>query len=551
MSYVKIIAILLCVCAACSPPLQTAGGVTDTGNARVSATLHRSDGSRASNATVLVRPADFLAAGPGVLGKKYLLTKDTATDEAGRFQIESIEPGSYSIEINDKSSEAVLLTVNVRAGLTDTVLSEDTLKPYSIIQGSAGVPKSAAGKVIATVYGLQRFAPLDSTGRFTFSNLPFGALRVHVTSLDPQFIASETDTVSAVSGRTAVLPCIFWSHAKRVYFNTTSTGASVPGNVMNFPALVRLTATNFTFGEAQPGGSDLRFTKSDGTALPYEIERWDPASGQAEIWVKIDTVFGNDSTHFVNMHWGNPNAAGASNGAAVFDTLNGFQGVWHMNEATGQTAKDATANHFDGTPSGTAPSVIPGTIGLAQEFNGVSNYIQMRGTAGGKLNFSEPDTFTVSTWVYVDTLVDSTSHLIVGKGHQQYYLKLFFGPQGQHWEFTEFLGGTVWQITAYAPPVAKSWKFLFGMREGNTQFLYLDGVLVDANTSTGYPNAIKDTSNDVTIGRYLNFVTESNQGFAFFNGAIDEVRISNVSRSADWIKLCYMNQKEPDALVKW
>jgi hypothetical protein len=35
----------------------------------------------------------------------------------------------------------------------------------------------------------------------------------------------------------------------------------------------------------------------------------------------------------------------------------------------------------------------------------------------------------------------------------------------------------------------------------------------------------------------------------FFDGMIDEVRISNIARSGDWIKLCYMNQKENDALI--
>ena len=39
------------------------------------------------------------------------------------------------------------------------------------------------------------------------------------------------------------------------------------------------------------------------------------------------------------------------------------------------------------------------------------------------------------------------------------------------------------------------------------------------------------------------------QGFAFFNGKIDEVKIGNRDPGADWIKLCYMNQKETDALV--
>jgi hypothetical protein len=49
------------------------------------------------------------------------------------------------------------------------------------------------------------------------------------------------------------------------------------------------------FSQAQFGGSDIRFTKADNTFLPYEIERWDSAHSQAEIWVKVDTVFGNDS----------------------------------------------------------------------------------------------------------------------------------------------------------------------------------------------------------------------------------------------------------------
>ena len=35
----------------------------------------------------------------------------------------------------------------------------------------------------------------------------------------------------------------------------------------------------------------------------------------------------------------------------------------------------------------------------------------------------------------------------------------------------------------------------------------------------------------------------------FFKGMVDEVRISNIALSADWIKLCYMNQRIDDKLV--
>lgn len=41
------------------------------------------------------------------------------------------------------------------------------------------------------------------------------------------------------------------------------------------------------------------------------------------------------------------------------------------------------------------------------------------------------------------------------------------------------------------------------------------------------------------------------EGLCAFRGMIDEVRIANEAYGPDWIKLCYMNQKEQDALVKW
>jgi hypothetical protein len=93
---------------------------------------------------------------------------------------------------------------------------------------------------------------------------------------------------------------------------------------LDFPALVRLTSSTFDFSRALSGGADVRFTKSNGMPLPFEIERWDAASQAAEIWMKLDTVYGNDSSHFFTMWWGNPNAVSASDGEAVFDTAGGF-----------------------------------------------------------------------------------------------------------------------------------------------------------------------------------------------------------------------------------
>jgi hypothetical protein len=92
------------------------------------------------------------------------------------------------------------------------------------------------------------------------------------------------------------------------------------------------------------------------------------------------------------MCWGNPNAAAQSNPAAVFDTTAGFAGVWHLNEAGNGAASDATANHFNGIPYGMASAAASGIIGNARHFDGVTNYLQVHGTASGKLNFPQNGT---------------------------------------------------------------------------------------------------------------------------------------------------------------
>jgi biopolymer transport protein ExbB len=403
--------------------------------------------------------------------------------------------------------------------------------------------------------GIERMASVDSAGTFGIKDLPAGLFTLRIIAVKgTQTTEIATDQVSVVSGDTVPITMPGWKFSKRLWLNTTASGANVAGTVMNFPVLVRLSSGNLNFSDVKSGGEDLRFTKSDGTPLSYEIEHWDASQSSAAIWVKVDTIFGNDSTHFITMYWGLRSTGSAtaslSNGAAVFDTAKGFQGVWHLNEASGQAAKDATANRFDGTPSDTAPTAVSGTIGLAQEFDGKSNYLQMPGTAGSKLNFPENGYYSLSAWVFVDTLVDSTTHVIAGKGHQQYFLKLYWGD-GQHWEFTEYHDRVGWQVSFYSPAQTRAWKFLVGVRDGNNQYLYLDGELVNSSYGIAVDSAARNTTDDFSIGKYLRYAAYAGQGFCWFDGKIDEVRVSNRSLTADWNKLCYMNQKEPDALIKW
>jgi hypothetical protein len=86
---------------------------------------------------------------------------------------------------------------------------------------------------------------------------------------------------------------------QNIYLNTSSTGGNVTGDVYGFPVLVRLTSKTFDFNQSKSGGADIRFTASNGKSLSYEIENWDAGNKQAEVWVRVDTVWGNDSSQYI------------------------------------------------------------------------------------------------------------------------------------------------------------------------------------------------------------------------------------------------------------
>jgi hypothetical protein len=299
-------------------------------------------------------------------------------------------------------------------------------------------------------------------------------------------------------------------------------------------------------------GSDLRFTSKTGISLPFEIERWDPANSHGEIWVTVDTILGNNSSQSIMMYWGNPAASPLSKNSDVFDTIDGFQGVWHLGDGTEDSIGDATNNRYSGVSPDTAnPSIVNGIIGNCREFDGTADCITIPNTAESKLNFPEDGYFTLSAWAYADTF-DNVYRTIATKGYEQYFLQLSYFPGDKPlWQFSVFREDDNWNMSHIAG-TEKKWMLLTGVRQGTSQYLYCNGELV-ANTSSVYDQkATQNTTNDFSIGRFLQEATfPTNFGYCYFKGMIDEVRVCSVTRSPDWIKLCYMNQRSDDKLVQF
>jgi hypothetical protein len=75
--------------------------------------------------------------------------------------------------------------------------------------------------------------------------------------------------------------------------------------------------------------------------------------------------------------------------------------------------------------------------------------------------------------------------------------------------------------------------------DGTNVITYMNGVQEVSNLQgTG---TINPTTEPLVLGNI--------PGFQFWNGSLDEVRISSIARSADWIKASYVNQNAPQTYL--
>ena len=354
-----------------------------------------------------------------------------------------------------------------------------------------------------------------------------------------------------------------WSNYRNVILNTKASGANVAANQVNFPVLVRLTANDTAvFNHALAGGADIRFAKSSGKHLPYQIEQWNPTLKSAALWVLADTVKGNDSSVCFQMYWGQTGVADSSNGKAVFDTAKGYQGVWHMNGTVGVGDSDATVNKFFATAVN-APADTIGMIGRCKWFNHTNMYDTIKGTASGKLNFLTGTNYTLSAWICPDSFPspgwrDSCYYTIISKGNKQYALA--FGgldsSNGIRYGLPEMMEyRSTWANThPIVVSVAKQWLYVVGRvatssaMDFDTVTTYVNGVRTVDTIASG--TAAQTVTGDICIGRQSS-VTGSTTTVPYreFWGMIDEVQMSNVARNADWIKLSYQTQKSGSSVV--
>ncbi|MDQ3030891.1 MAG: DUF2341 domain-containing protein [Myxococcota bacterium] len=310
------------------------------------------------------------------------------------------------------------------------------------------------------------------------------------------------------AGLDAQIPGDCWpdfSHRVRI----TVDGRSYDDPLADFPILVSLPPGALGTGIARDDGADLRFVLADCTPLPHEVETWDPAA-TSHVWVRLPQA-GARATHDLDLYFGDPTASDVSSPNGVFTA--DYVGVYHLDED--DPFRDSSASR---SPPGSNRST---TATEAQVGDG-------RLVGGGSVVVSD-NPFPVgesprSVCVWNRTDDDGAS----------YYWMFSYGigdrpvgafALGRHGEQLQCQGADGTTLVGYDVyiPGDRSWRYsccTYG--EGQAR-LYSDGAHV-IERARAWPV----TPSTANLG-------SAQSGSNSWIGAIDEVRVSSVVRSDDWI----------------
>ena len=312
-----------------------------------------------------------------------------------------------------------------------------------------------------------------------------------------------------------------WSYRTPIQLNN-ATGAAT---LVDFPVLVTLDSGSFDFGKAAANGADLRFSSASGAALSYEIEKWDSAACTAAVWVKVPQIDVSSSTGLIHMYTGNAAALDAQNAAAVWS--NGYVGTWHL----GANLDDSTAFNNDGTASGTVTTAT-GIAGDARLFNLGS--IRSPSVSNGSLDMA--NNITISYWMRGDATDQPGAYTrVIAKNSDSV----------NGWEYQRNNAGSNQDVRVDTSALSNQVKSNApGAFDGDWHFV---GTTLSDGAVRGYLDANAPISSSYSIGGGFSnslplVIGARSAGATSFRGLIDEVRVSNVARTSDWMNAEYRSQ---------
>lgn len=534
-----------------NPPQKIAGAVRDASGAAV------------AGARVSAYPADFDPVADSGSARKPGWT--ALTDARGGYRIDTLDTGvAYNVFAESPRGRAL-----VRGVRPDT--AESARVPDAVVAGHGALSilihdSLPAGKAYVYLAGTPLSADLQALGSepgyVILDSVPAGPIpklyhRVKGAAGARTLLAQDVVVRAGDTVPVGLYPG--WKHSRLLRLNTTASGVPLSADPGAFPLLVRLDSASLDFSQARSDGADLRFARSNGIPLPYEIETWNAAARSAAVWVRLPSVAAGDSLQSLRMYWGNPGAASESRGPAVFDSSFRFGGVWHLNAVgTGTPPEyhDASARGNTGFAGdyATGMALAPTPFGIGMRQNGTRSALYT------SQSFKNPGHMTLSIWFRTTT---DSGGLLLGMNKWQPNADTSFERDRHIWMddsgYVHF--GIAW-------PDGKG-PFTYEKHVLSTPFRCNDGKWHRATGMMG-PDGMTFWLDGARMGNdpvptiAQNYIGYWRMGFAYpmgdwkptfkaryFRGELDEGRVALRTFPEDWVKLDYGSQREGAKLIRF
>jgi hypothetical protein len=334
-------------------------------------------------------------------------------------------------------------------------------------------------------------------------------------------------------------------------YYSTRLALTIDGNGLtelleDFPVLVVLNnARTSSYASLDPGHIDFVYVDELNTAfeLDYEIERWGPESAEeiSYIWVRIPEIVPGGPTTFW-LYYNATTQGQPENPAGVW--RDGYELVYHFaaggDAGAGDFVSDSTAYGRDGIIRSNSPTAVSppaGMIGLGFRLEDANRTYIDTGyqedlaawTLEAWVKGNSPPGTTGSAEIFTGPIIGGERYNIVWDHMDPACRGTLFNIQG------------VKQLKAsFGTPInADTPYYLAGTYalKGKTDLIssYTDGALEDEVLVK------KPPLDPVTSPLYLGCSDSSQQ---VLNGIIDEVRISSVTRSREYILYQYMSMQD-------
>lgn len=326
-----------------------------------------------------------------------------------------------------------------------------------------------------------------------------------------------------------------WYHDDWQYrIKVTVLAEKVADDLTDFPVFVDLSLMPEDFwSNVNNGGGDIRVTKADSeTELPREVVSCDTDNETGELHFLADTISDSSDTEFY-IYYGNQGANDYVDddmyGTEAVWT-NGWGAVWHLSES-GNTIKDSTGNGNTGTNNGMWTA--DGRMGTARESDGSTNYYNISiNPISSDITFSHNSDMTISAWVKPNSWSGRSEIIGSRRADALGVAVLSNGTiEGQFDDIFPTSTGTV---------SFGNWNHIVVVQNGHptdsTASFYLNGQFDSTGSSRD--------QNGWGSQPYL-FIGYESRSNSRLNGVVDEIRISKVARTSEWISTEYNNQSSP------